>query len=57
MESLFNPFAYKAKECPDRSEDNKFTCTKRGELCSLYHSNEEKELAFSVMKKVHKDLP
>jgi len=54
---MFNPLSYKQKECPDKTEDSAFTCSKRGELCSLYHSTDEKEVAGRAIRKVNKELP
>ena len=41
--------------CPDRSDD-KYQCSKRGELCSHYHSEEERNDAFRIMKVINKEL-
>src|SRR3569833_3009290 len=45
VELLYNPLSLKQKECTDKLERQQYSCTKRGDLCSLYHSLEEKELA------------
>lgn len=37
-------------------EGSHFVCSKRGELCSLYHSIEERDIANKVIRKQCKDV-
>ncbi len=51
---------YKSKQCPDvdlssTAKDYK-TCSKRGDFCSMFHSEEEKELALKALYKVPADV-
>lgn len=57
VEFLYCPLQYKQKVCPDKIEGQSFTCSKRGDLCSLYHSTQEKENANKVIRKGIKEMP
>jgi hypothetical protein len=56
VEYLYSPLMFKQKECADKVEGQHFTCPKRGELCSLYHSIEERDIANKAIRKMCKDL-
>lgn len=42
LEQIYHPVTYKQSSCPDKQPDLPRKCVKRDELCTLYHSAEEK---------------
>jgi len=42
LECIYHPILYKQTQCPDATPDQQRKCLKRDELCTLYHSQQEK---------------
>jgi hypothetical protein len=42
LECIYHPILYKQAQCPDATPDQLRKCLKRDELCTLYHSQQEK---------------